>query len=465
MMSNNAIQQPALGASYRDTRGKLIYTAFGVGMAINLASIYIGNPYVITLLMMPVAAVMTLIWLKQPVPWIVLVSVIAANPVNLNAPIALNLVFALFLLMLNMRYLGKLPYWLYPVLLFAFVSILGSVINWSTTGGIITQFAAISNYVVGPFLLIPLIYFRLQQVRDDDLLLKGFVFSLIVPTVTLMYIARLFGSPEVSSRYNAFEYLVNVSVYHLGNVEFHLTRTQAGIPIAALICASFAVIVSGASKKIRLIAVACLSITIFLLLVTGSIGSSLAALCGITLLLVAAWHYNSVKRYFIIFPVVIGFALTGWSLVPQGIKTYADTRYEERFSENTLDTSDRSVLWRQSFNYLLENPEGRGWDLYVAKIGTYPHNDYLSYGIAFGFLCSLLYFFVLAKILVSMVAPKKRIKDPAKVAILLAGIGVVTVLLIISFSDHLTANRWYFNVVWSIIWYCYFASKAVMRKD
>ena len=116
MMSRHAIQQPTLGDAYQHTSGKQIYTAFCIGMAIDLVSIYIGNPYMISLVMVPVAALATFKWLNHPVPWIVLVSVIAANPININASIALNLIFALSLLMLNIRYLSKLPSWLYLTL-------------------------------------------------------------------------------------------------------------------------------------------------------------------------------------------------------------------------------------------------------------------------------------------------------------------------------------------------------------
>jgi hypothetical protein len=440
---------------------KQIYTAFGVGMAINLVSIYIGNPYIISLLMVLISAVATFKWLNQPVPWVVLVSVIAANPGNLHAPIALNLIFAIFLLMLSMHsLLNRLPSWLYLTLIFAFISILGSMIVWETTGDFLTQFAAIGNYVIGPFFLLPLIYFRLQKEVDADLLLKAFVFSLIVPSITFMFLARHFGTPVIDDSSRVVETLVNVSIYHLGNTVFHLTRTQAGIPLAVLICASFAVVIAIASSiKIRLIAFISLIVAIFLLLVTGSVGSSVAALGGITLLLVVAWRYVSIKKYLVILPMVIGLALAGWGQVPQGIKDYAESRYEEKVSGG-INTSDRSGRWQSSLNYLMENPLGRGWDLYVAPIGTYPHNDYLSYGIAFGFVCGLLYLFVPAKILLSMVSAKVHIKDPAQVAILLAGVGAVTVLLINSFADHLTANRWYFNVVWSIIWYAFFTSKA-----
>jgi O-antigen ligase len=465
MMSHEANQRVDLGDAFRDTSGKRVYSAFVIGMAIDLVSIYIGNPYIISWIMMPIAVFVTIKWLNQPVPWIVFVSVIAANPVNINASIALNLIFALSLLMLNIRYVRKLPSWLYLTLLLFLISILGSVINWGTTDEYLTQFSAIGNYVVGPFFLIPLIYFRLHGERDADLLLKGFVFSFIVPSATFMLLARLFGSPEIDDNASVIEYLVNVPVYHLGNVNFQLIRTQAGIPLAALICASLAVIISKVSKGIRMIAGVFLLILIFLLLVTGSIGSSLAALCGISAMLIVGFRFISFKRILVVVALLLGFALASWNLVPEGIKQYAESRYEERFSGKGIDASDRNEIWRLSLGYLLDNPEGRGWDLYVEPINTHPHNDYISYGIAFGFVCGFLYLLVPVKFFVSLVGPLVHNKNPAQIAILLAGVGALTVFVINSFSDHLVANRWYFNVVWSMIWYGYYASKSVTSQD
>jgi hypothetical protein len=253
---------------------KHIYFAFALGMAFNLASIYIGNPYIISLILIPVAAITAIKWMNKPIPWIVLVSVIAANPSNLNTPVALNLIFALFFGFLRLRNISRLPSWLHLVLFFAFISIIGSVVDWGTTADVFTQFAAICNYVIGPFFLIPLIYFRLQKEVDAYLLLKAFVFSLIVPSVSLMLLARILGTPVIGPNFSAFGSFVNISIYHLGNVDFQMTRTQAGILLSVLICASFSIIICSGAKIMRLLAFVALGVAIFLLLVTGSVGSS-----------------------------------------------------------------------------------------------------------------------------------------------------------------------------------------------
>jgi len=460
-MNGAMFQRLAPRNTQRGTIQKHIYTAFGVGMSINLVSIYIGNPYIVSLLLLPIALIATIKWMAQPVPWVVLVSVIAANPVNTNAPIALNLIFAIFLIMLNMQLLERLPSWLYLILIFAFISILGSVIDWDSTGTFFTQFAAIGNYVIGPFFLLPLIYFRLQKEVDADLLLTVFVFSLIVPSIILIFLARLLGTPVIGVNSAGFGYLVNISIYHFVNTDFYFTRTQVGILLAALICASFAIITTDFNNKlIRLITFVCLIGAIFILLVTGSVGSSLTALGGTALLLGVARRYLSIKKQLVILPILLALALVGWNQLPEGIKGYVESRYEQKVAGG-IDTSDRSGRWQTSLDYLIKNPLGRGWDLYVEPIGTYPHNDYISYGIAFGFACGLLYLFVPMKILLSMISYKEHLTNPARVAILLAGVGATAVLVVNSFSDHLTANRWYFNIIWSIIWYSYFATKSL----
>jgi len=180
----------------------------------------------------------------------------------------------------------------------------------------------------------------------------------------------------------------------------------------------------------------------------------------ISVLLLVGKRFFSVRRYALVTLVGIGLVYAAWFALPHGIQKYAESRYEQRFPGGKVTLPDRTVLWQQSFEYLMDNPLGVGWSLWIEPIGTYPHNDYLSYAIAFGFMCGLLYLFIPAWLLFSLSTFKPRNSDPARLAIVLAGVGVTTAFLVNSFSDHLTANRWYFNVVWSIIWYAFFVSRA-----
>jgi hypothetical protein len=143
------------------------------------------------------------------------------------------------------------------------------------------------------------------------------------------------------------------------------------------------------------------------------------------------------------------------------MQRYATTRYEVRIGKAGSPTADRSWRWRKSFNYLMENPSGVGWSLYVEPLRIYPHNDYLTYAIAFGVVCGLVYFLYPSGLLFSFFSFNPGAMPSNRFAFALVGAGVCAVVLINSLSDHLTSNRWYFNVVWSLIWYAYFASRAI----
>lgn len=432
---------------------------FFLGMSLNLLSIVVGDPYLVSLSGVVVASVATIAWSKRPLPWIVLASVVAANPVNLSASISLNLIFALVFLLLNMRSMNRLPKTLLMVTAVALLSVLGSIVNWNLEMSLETFFnqgASVINYLLGPFFLIPLIFIRLRNEHNSELLLRGFVFGLLVPTVTLLAVVHFMGYPVSDFITTQFDYLVNVSMYRLGKVDFSFTRTQVGIVLAALICASFAVVIVDVSRFVRLTAVGCLVTAAFLLFVTGSVGSILAGICGLGAILIAGKRYLSLTRFLLIAVAVGGLFYSAWFTLPYGVQKYVESRYTEKLSGGKVDVSDRSFRWEESFRYLMENPIGVGWALYVEPIRTYPHNDYLTYGIAYGIFSGFLYLFVPGWLLWRIVASRVHDENPSRYAVQLSGIGVTTVLLINSFSDHLTANRWYFNVVWSLVWYAFF---------
>ncbi len=452
---------PALSISVPATRQRFpLLAPLLFGLAFNFISIVIGNPYLIALAGLIIACVATVAWANRPLQWIVLALTLAANPVNLSATIAVNLFFGVAFIMLNMNYLDRLPGWLLVVNILFLISVVGSVFNWTdgiSPASFFHQGAAVANYFLGPFLLIAGVHVRLREVHDYEMVLKVFVFALILPTVLLIALAYGIGRP-VSDYAPNLGYLVNVSVYRLGNVDFQLTRTQVGIVLAALACSSFAVVINNVTLAVRLTGGACLAACGFLFLVTGSVWSVLAAFLGIAVILVVA------RRYLLVGLLCIGLFYAAWGFLPEGIRAYSGSRYEQRFVGGGVDVSDRTSRWRDAFNYLIDNPLGVGWSLWIEPIDTYPHNDYLSYAIAFGFMCGLLYIYVPAKVLYSLLKYNSPNLQPPRLAIVLAGIGVIVAFLLNSFSDHLTANRWYFNVVWSIIWFVFFASSEAQAS-
>lgn len=459
-----------------------------LGWAFNLLTIAIGEPYLMAIVGLVVALAATLAWSSRPLAWVMFVVVIAANPANPTTPIALNLLCAAVFLVLKKRGgLQGLPRLTQVALFFVLLSMVVSVLAslsaeltipsihtadisrprpWMATwtGGatieaVVANVVSVVNFLLGPFLFIPLIFSRIRHDHEPALLLKGLVFGLIMPTLLMFMLARVFGQPILDAT-SLSENLLNVLGFHLGRVDIQMIRTQVGIILAALICASFAVSISRVERGLRMLATGCLLVAAYLLLVTGSVGSTLAGLAGILLILFLGRRQFSIKRYLVLVIVGVGLVVTTWAVLPQGLQRYAMSRYELRISDKGSATDDRASRWKKSFDYLLENPSGVGWSIYIEPIRTYPHNDYLTYAIAFGLICGLVYLLFPAGMLFSFLSFNPRSLDPSRFALTLVGAGVTTVMLINSMSDHMTANRWYFNVVWSLIWYAFFASRA-----
>lgn len=459
-----------------------------LGMGINLASLAIGAPYQMAVVGLAAAVIATFAWSERPLAWVLFVAVLAANPANPTTPIALNLYSALLFFMLARSEAWRgvprlVQFALGFVLLSMAVSILVSysahrtvptisstdvdlprVYSTTWTGGVSadifpTQLIAILNYLLGPFLLIPLIFTRLRRDLDPELLVKGLVFGLLLPTILLFLLARIAGRPTIDANVQSQD-LLNVSTFRLGKLDIQMIRTQSGIILASLVCGSFAIAISPIARWTRIAATGCLAASVYLMLITGSVGSSLASLAGMILILVMGKRRFSIRRYFLLLLLGTGLALTAWSVMPAAIQQYAVSRYEVRMGASGSAVGDRAWRWKKAFNYLTDHPAGVGWSIYIEPLGTYPHNDYLTYAIAYGVLCGLIYLLYPSGLLFSFVFLNSKVADPSRFALALAGAGVTTVLLINSMSDHMTANRWYFNVIWSLIWYAFAASRT-----
>lgn len=465
-----------------------LFLSFALGMAINLASLVVGEPYLMARVGLGVGLVATLAWSARPLTWIVFTAVLAANPANTSTPVALNLFCAVVYFGLarrsGVRRMPRLAQVALAIAVLALVfSILASLwvepaistirttdvsrarpwmITWAGGASLETltsQLVSTVNYLFGPFLFIPLVCSRIREDHDPDLLLRGMVLGLLLPTLLMFLLARAIGRPTFDA--NALrEGLLNVATFRLGKVDIQMIRTQVGIILAAAICVSFALAVSRIRRRTRLVATACLILSGYFLLVTGSVGSTLAALAGIGLILLLGKRQFPVRRYVFVLLAGAGLMAGAWAALPEGVQRYVATRYEVRVGGPGSATADRAWRWKKSFKYLMDNPSGVGWSLYVEPLGIYPHNDYLTYGIAFGVVGGLLYFLLPSGLLVAFASFNPGPGDSARFALSLAGAGAATVLLLNSMSDHMTANRWYFNVVWMMVWYAHFASRT-----
>lgn len=443
---------------------RFIYAAMGVGAAINLASVFIGNPYTITAITVCAGLFFTLVWMKHETAWMLLVSILAANPANLELTISCNLIFALWLLFLHLDYLQDLPRWIYVPCILALGAVLSSSINWlffATKLQPLNQAASAVNYIAGPFLLLPVTYFRAATVctiRGGHLLA-----FLVFPSLVTILVVYLFGHP-VAAGLSTSDMQTNLFTYSFGNLHFQFIRTQIGFVLASLICASAAIILCRTGALTRTFAGIACAMALFLLMVTGSIASTIACIGGLVLMLIVGFRYFSLAKYLVFVAVIGALIVSIWTLSPKIVQDYVVKHYEDRLGSR-INNADREERWTPSLQYMMRNPEGVGWSLYVEDIMVYPHNDYLAYGIAYGVVGALVYLSVLGYLLFLLMQAARTVESQTQLAILLAGIGVAAVVILNSVSDHLSANRWYYNLLWSIVWLSYFSSRSAVNEE
>ena len=95
------------------------------------------------------------------------------------------------------------------------------------------------------------------------------------------------------------------------------------------------------------------------------------------------------------------------------------------------------------------------------KVKSFTHNDYLAFTVSYSVLGGLAYASLVLGLLFSFLRKRKNtINDPSLLAVYLAGLGVIVVVAVNSMTDHMTENRWYYNFIWSVVWYSYFCSVA-----
>lgn len=460
--SNTAYIAPT--SDFREVGAGKSVIAFFLGMAIIAAFIVIGHHYV-AVPFLALSLFITLVWNKAPRPWIFLVSILAASPVALSkqAQVEPNLIFAFWFVVFNMQYLSKLPKWIYVAAVLVVFGFLTSSINWISGDFIRSlagQTAQAYTYILGTFILLPIVYSRIGESRDHAANLRGLLFFLIVPSTLMLFLAHELGTPFVYHGIDA----EGAFSYRLGTASVNFSRTEVGFIFAALICASTAILVSRVRGPHRLFAGVCLASNVFLLLATGSFGSILACLFGLAAIFYALFRTANIARVLAWVIVMACMLLLIWSLSPGSMKEYLGKHYQERAIQGT--DQDRFVLWGLAINHLLQHPEGVGLTFTVGDtVKSNPHNDYLMYAVSYGVTGGLAYAYLIAGLMISFLRRlKNAINDPSTLAIHLAGLGVVVAFAVNSMADHAAANRWYFNAIWSIIWYSYFCSRAPQKE-
>ncbi len=427
-----------------------------------------------TIIVALIACFVTIFWGQYQRSWIMLASIMTAAPLNWPCAFPCNQIFALWLLLFNMNCIHALPKWLLVTALSGVVAFLCSSAGWTSgisASDIVKQSANMVMFLMGPIILIPTIYFRKATESDNLSKLKGLLYYLIIPSTLILIAAYCFGTLIRSTEAEETHLEVDMAMrYELGRSMIDFVRTHVGFILASLICASTPMIILKIKMTYRVLAAICLAINVFLLFFTGSVGSTSACLCSLVCIFFIAARGMSLTRTLISIVAVASVLILVWSLSPAGVKDYVSDRYHERFANKEtkgINAVDRFMLWQHAADYILEHPLGVGWsEEYGDKVKMYAHNDYLTYCIGFGVLGGATYAYVVLRLLIYFFRKASSIcKDSYALSITLSGLGVLIVVSINSMTDHLSTNPWYFNTLWSIIWYAYFCGQTDSCKS
>lgn len=445
---------------------KTFKKSFYLGMAIIAVSFVLGHSYTFIATFLIFSLFMTILWRKKQKPWLLLASTAAATPVVISRfDFSTNTIFAIWFVILKPRQLLKLPIWIYIPILLIVVGLLTSAIHWMAGDmlrSMSRELVYMFNNVLAPFLFLPAIYILMRENPDRTRNLQGLLFCLIVPATLILIVTKLFGSVvnEWEASLHAGSLSEGFLIYKLGRVYVSYLRTEVGFILAALICASAAVTVSHVRRLYRIVTAVCLASNLFLLLSTGSFGSAFACLCGLTVIFYMQSRVVNMTKIFASLAVILCIIVLTYAIMPQSVKGYLGKRYEHRV---TNANTDRFDLWANGTKYLLKYPLGVGFTLRAGeteKEKAYTHNDYLSYAISYGFIGGIGYIIFVCGLFVSFFRMRRKIpRDAAAMAVYLAGFGVFVAVAVNCFTDHMSSCKWFFNVMWSIIWYCYFCSR------
>ncbi len=449
--------------NYINMNGKKSLPPFLLGAATISMSILFGRDYVFYIFFLLLSLFITFRWRDNPIKWIFFASIVSATPIAISQQqFTCNLILAFWLAIFNREYFNIIPKWIKVLTVLAFLGLFTSSINWLSSNVVQStarQLTFAYNLLLPPFILLPFVYSRMMGSQNHTTNLHGLLFFLIFPSTLILISTKLFGT--VANEWEAMQHGQSLAEgflqYRLGRVIIKFLRTEVGFILAALICASTAITISSVKGYYKLVAGVCLMSNVYLMLVTASFGSGFSCICGLCAIFFKQFrNFNPMKAIGSLFVVICALILI-YTFLPSNTKDYIGKRYEHRVTN--ADT-DRIALWSRAIETILRHPEGVGFTLSVGEIEkTFFHNEYLAYTTSYGIIGGLAYTLLVIKLLfIFFKTGINPAEDPNANAVYLCGLGVVVAIAVNTMTDHLNANRWYFNVSWSIIWYCFFCS-------
>jgi hypothetical protein len=235
---------------------------------------------------------------------------------------------------------------------------------------------------------------------------------------------------------------------HIGNVYLNFNRTQVCIPLAALAAVALALGVSTSPNPRSMPYYVVSALCVYLIMSLASTGSIIAMVCGMSIVALGLLGVHlSLGRVLL---VVILLSIVGSTLYWSVFHTENALRVRMQYKIAEIERTgiDRQPFWEDGIAEISKKPFGEGWS---ERTG---HSDWLLFMLSYGWATGLLYVAAAGSLFWSMwrrLGWQTEVADRQSIALLLVGLAALSVYLVNSMLDMLSANIGYYETVWALI--------------
>ncbi|MDR3414062.1 MAG: hypothetical protein P4L87_24395 [Formivibrio sp.] len=415
----------------------------------NFAPILLGYGMAMNACFMVYAAIILLLSFADPRVLGYATVLSACNPANSLANLSFSFLLAVLTIIKEFHSAGRVIrelssriwWWL---LLATFLLILLSVPAWSAdTRNIITEakdaMSRLGYLVVFPVAIALTIRSRQDAVRSVSLLC-----FMSIGTLAAFYFIGQAGVEVITAAEGGESIGVE---QHIGNIHMNFVRTQVCIPIAALATSSLALGIGLGLNRWTLPYYLASGIAVFMIMALASTGSAFAMVCSFAIIAVGYIRMTQSKTraaFAVLFFMMVALAL--YFIVFQTSNALS-ARIEQKLQANEID---RMKYWQEAIQYALATPIGEGW----IRQSVLAHNDFLLFFIAYGWPTGLFYAAASGALFLSLrreLQQPSGLQDAQSGTLLLVAQAALSVYVVNSFLDMLSANIGYYQIVWALI--------------
>jgi hypothetical protein len=403
---------------------------FGSGVTMNICfMLYAGSMFLLSLADRRVLGYATVLSVCNPANWQVYMSY--------SFLLAGMTVFKDFMgLGQVMRELNKRGWWW--LLMAAFFFVVLSVPFWpSDMRAMMTEVKQALGHL-GFLLALPLAVGLTIRTPQDGIRAVSW---LCMMSVALFVIFSLQGTVSMVAGSNEVERFI-------GYISLSFMRTSICIPLAALAASGLALGVSNGLTHRAVPYYLIMGVSFLMIMQLASVGSAFAMICGMG---VVALAYLGVRLSLgrILFGVVL-FSVVGSGLYWAVFNTenFLSKRIEEKEMQFNKIGIDRMELWEEGIAEIRDNPFGKGWSTSVG------HSDWLLFTLSYGWASGLFYITAAGSLFLSMWRSLRKYRTAdgrPSATLLMVGLAALTVYIINSVLDMLSANVGYYETVWTLI--------------